>query len=418
MTSNSIVVISEDEILAKALRVKLAVLREVDSIKIAPYRDAVFEIESNVPDVVIVCVGAKDVSSFDFVKSIKATAQEYNSPILIVSDSLDEDFVVNGFDIGVDSFVSIKNSDAEILTSILSCLKKNEVLRELSTKNKILVDLNVIQEETGFYLKEYARKVFESEIQSFQKLGQQAVFMIVSADINCKTQLAPANLGALIKKCTRFRDKIGFCSDDKFYVLLAKADSCGAIAVYERMKTQLEGDLSVSVGACEVGTLLFDDLEKNVNKSISEALEMGNSIVVYDAKEMAEPLNWLDNEKMGQKNFKFFQAAFLKKLENVITPVFYQVQQIWEDKLFNTQIFQSCGDYQSSFTLKCGQWESVLKITYPGFAKINVDFIHNFSGVLPKERISLDLSEIDDTKLNEILTEFIKDFQRYTKDLS
>ena len=64
-------------------------------------------------------------------------------------------------------------------------------------------------------------------------------------------------------------------------------------------------------------------------------------------------MNWLDNnDSSGQKNFKFFQAAFLKKLENVITPVFYQTQKIWEERLFGTKIEQSSDENQSLFILK------------------------------------------------------------------
>ena len=143
---------------------------------------------------------------------------------------------------------------------------------------------------------------------------------------------------------------------------------------------------------------------------------MGNTIVMYDPKEDVEPMNWLDNEKYGQKNFKFFQAAFLKKLENVIAPTFYQVQQVWEERLFNTTIEQSCDENQSLFVLKTQGHESTLKITYPGFAKINIDVFHNFVGLLPKERISLDLNELDETKLGEILVNFIKEYQSYCKE--
>ena len=54
MTQNSIVIICDDEIIAKTLRLKLSTLREVDSIKIGLFKDAIFEIESNTPDVLIV----------------------------------------------------------------------------------------------------------------------------------------------------------------------------------------------------------------------------------------------------------------------------------------------------------------------------------------------------------------------------
>lgn len=416
MVSSRIVIICDDEIIAKVLRIKLSTLREVDSIKITQTKDAIFEIESNTPDVVLVYFKSEDKEGFSFIKNIQETTRLYKAPILVVTDVLSEDFVISGFDAGADDFISLKNSDGEILMRTILCMQKNELLREVASKNKILTELNVLQEDSGFYLKDYSRKVFESEISYLQKYSQPAVFMIVSADVNCKNQLTPSTLGAIIKKCTRTRDIIGFCGDDKFYVLLSRTSAKGAMQVYERMKKELNEEYSISIGACEIDNLSFEAIEKNVAKSITEALEMGNTIVMYDPKEDVEPMNWLDNEKYGQKNFKFFQAAFLKKLENVIAPTFYQVQQVWEERLFNTTIEQSCDENQSLFVLKTQGHESTLKITYPGFAKINIDVFHNFVGLLPKERISLDLNELDETKLGEILVNFIKEYQSYCKE--
>ena len=341
MTQNSIVIICDDEIIAKALRLKLSTLREVDSIKIGLFKDAIFEIESNTPDVLIVFSKSDNENIFDFIKTIESTVQEYKTPILLITDELNEDFILSGFDCGVDDFVSLKNSDGEILMRTILCMQKNERMRELSAKNKLLTELGVLQEDSGFFLKEYSAKVFANEIENLQKYSQSAVFMKISSDISCKNRLTPSTLGAVLKKSTRNRDKIGFCGDDKFYLLLPRTTAKGALLVYERIKQELNEEYSISVGACEIDNLSFDEIEKNITKSLNEALELTNSIVVYAPKEVVEPMNWLDSGTTGQKNFKFFQAAFLKKLENVITPVFYQAQQVWEGRLYNTTIEQS-----------------------------------------------------------------------------
>lgn len=415
MTSN-IVIICDEEIIGKALRYKLSTLREVDSIKIGYFKDTIFEIESNTPDVLIIFSKIDNQEIFDFIKKIEPIATEYKTPILLITDELlNEDFILSGFDAGVDDFVSLKNSDGEILMRTILCMQKNELMRKLATKDKLLTELGVLQEESGFFLKEYSEKVFANEILNLQKYSQSAVFMKISADISCKQQLTPATLGAILKKSIRTRDKIGFCGDDKFYLLLPRTTAKGAHLVYERIKQELNEEYSISVGACEIDNLTFDEIDKNITKALNEALELTNSIVICDTKQISEPMNWLDTENSGQKNFKFFQAAFLRKLENVIAPVFYQVQQVWEDRLFNTVIEQSSNDKQSLFTLTSGNNQSTFKITYPGFAKINIDIFHSFVGLLPKERISLDLNELDDTKLNELLVNFIKEYQAYNK---
>ena len=154
MTQNSIVIICDDEIIAKALRLKLSTLREVDSIKIGLFKDAIFEIESNTPDVLIVFSKVENEEIFSFIKTIEPITSEYKTPILLVTDELqNEDFVVDGFDAGVDDFVSLKNSDGEILMRVILCMQKHELMREIITKNKLLTELGVLQEESGFFLK-------------------------------------------------------------------------------------------------------------------------------------------------------------------------------------------------------------------------------------------------------------------------
>ena len=415
MANNSIVIVCEDEIIAKVIRLKLSSLRKVDSITLSSYQNAVFEIESNIPSTVIIYTNDKSSDISEFISKIKPTTENINCPILMISDDLNEDFILDCFDVGVNDVVSLKHSDAEILTKTISCIQKNTILKELETKNKILAELGVLQLESGFYLKEYIPKILKAELENLQKYGHNSTLMIISADINCKTQLIPATLGNIIKKCTRAGDVIGFCSDDKFYVLLPKTDSKGAMTIYERIKKELNSDYSISVGACESDNLNFEELDKNVNKAITEALELGNTIVISDTKEKSSEMNWLDNNVSGQKNFKFFKQAFLKKLENVINPTFFQTQKVWEERLLDTKIEQYSNDNESIFSLCQGEIKSSLKITYPGFARINVDFSNNFQNTLPKERISLDLPELNESKLEELLLEFIKEYKDYIK---
>ena len=60
--------------------------------------------------------------------------------------------------------------------------------------------------------------------------------------------------------------------------------------------------------------------------------------------------------------------------------------------------------------------ESELKITYPGFSKINIDIIHQGLDSPENKRISLDLTELDESKLTKIVEDFIKEFKKSVKD--
>jgi hypothetical protein len=87
------------------------------------------------------------------------------------------------------------------------------------------------------------------------------------------------------------------------------------------------------------------------------------------------------------------------------------MQKLYEEKLFETQIEQYSNSALSAFTLKHGDQVSELKITYPGFSKINIDLLHQGLDSPENKRISLDLTELDDSKLTKILEKFIKEFK-------
>ena len=61
--------------------------------------------------------------------------------------------------------------------------------------------------------------------------------------------------------------------------------------------------------------------------------------------------------------------------------------------------------------MKKGDNYSTLKITYPGFSKINIDIIHQGLDSPENRRIGLDLTELTDVKLTSIIDEFIKEFK-------
>jgi len=125
--------------------------------------------------------------------------------------------------------------------------------------------------------------------------------------------------------------------------------------------------------------------------------------------------DWLDKINSSQKNFKLFKQAFMKKFENVIIPVFFRMQKLYEEKLFETKIKQYSTPNLSSFVLQSKSKTSELKITYPGFAKINIDFVHGGFDSPENKRISLDLNELNEEVLAEIIETFVQEFKANEK---
>ena len=110
--------------------------------------------------------------------------------------------------------------------------------------------------------------------------------------------------------------------------------------------------------------------------------------------------DWLDAGV--EEDFKFFRKVFNKKLEKVIEPVFYRLQKAHEDK----EIEQYTGK-ESVFRLR----NSMIKIVYPGFGKVNIYTIYEGLDSPENTEISLPLNELTTKGLTKIVEEFIKELK-------
>ena len=107
---------------------------------------------------------------------------------------------------------------------------------------------------------------------------------------------------------------------------------------------------------------------------------------------------------------------FNKKMEKVITPVFYRLQKAYEEKLFGTKIEQYTDEEQCVFTLKNRKQESSLRIVYPGFAKIVIYITHKGLESPEDSELSLPLAKITSKELIKIIEDFIKEFKNTSID--
>ena len=98
---------------------------------------------------------------------------------------------------------------------------------------------------------------------------------------------------------------------------------------------------------------------------------------------------------------------FNKKLEKVITPLFYRLQKSYEEKLFDTQIEQYTNEEQCVFSLRNKKQESTLRIVYPGFSKIIVYITHAGLDSPEDSEIQLPLTKITQKELGKITENFM-----------
>lgn len=414
MESN-IILITNNNGVAEDLKQKLVLLREIDSVISFEYSKAIEGIKKVHPQVVLLHC-EKESECLKLIKSIKNDDEIKETSILLVLKDYNQETILNAYDENITDYVTLKASDAELLIRTLWCLKNQLLISAVNQQRELLQDTGVMDKDTGFYTKDFAGKIFEKEFAKIKHLGASAVLMLVSASEESKVTLNPQKLAFATKTSVRETDVIAQGNANRFYVLLKNSSLKGIYSVLNKIKQNIGEEYTICAGASFVENNSFDELKVKLLNALFEAISTKQDLVVVnEEEEETQSEEWIEKINAKEKNFKLFKQAFTKKLDKVITPVFFQMQRLYEDKLFETAIEQYSNSHLSAFLLKNGDNVSELKITYPGFAKINIDIVHHGFDSPENQRISFNLNDLTEEKLTQILEEFIQDFKKANK---
>lgn len=408
---SNVILITNDDNVAKILKPKLVLLREIDNISTATYSKAIEVIKSYIPDTILLyCAKEKD-ECLELIKKIKSDEIIKSTTILLVVKEYDQDFILSAYDENITDYLTLTTDDAEILMRTIWCMKKNSLVNTVQKQHNLLEKLNVINKETDFYSAKYSDAVMSGEFKILEEKNIDAVLMAISTSEEGKVKLNANQIAKAIKNSTRNSDIIAHGTSNKFYLLLPKTNLKGAFCVWDKIKRSVGEDYLLNAGVCQVEGKTFEELKTELLNALVKAEATKQDMVIISDEPEVPTGDWLDKINSSQKNFKLFKQAFSKKLDKVITPVFFQMQKLWEEKLFKTKIEQYSNSTLSSFSLKSMTTESELKITYPGFSKINIDIVHQGLDSPENKRISLDLTELDEGRLTKILEDFINEFK-------
>ena len=102
---------------------------------------------------------------------------------------------------------------------------------------------------------------------------------------------------------------------------------------------------------------------------------------------------------------------YLKKLKNIVSPVFFRLQSSYDGTLGDTKIEQYTDEKQCIFSLKSSVQISRLTLVYTGLAKIVVYVTHGGLDSPENQSFVLPLKELSEGALTEILENFIKEYK-------
>ena len=405
---NNILLISDDINLSKVIEAKLIFLRSNDFIILSGYNDAISKLKYTNADIVLIHENSSKNATIDLIKKIR---EFKNVCIIFIANSYDKDMILACYDAGINDFTFYTADDFELVIRTVNNIKHNSIKLESYRYVQLLEQLNVIDELTGLYNYNYSKQVIENYIDD--NLLDEGVFLAISPSENSKTKFSVENMAKAIIASIRVDDIATLGRGAKFYILLPKTDLDGAIVVLNKIKENYGDNFEICGGISNISHKSFEAMEHGALQSLSDAIATNTQYVVAQEKEENTLDDWLVSDDDEPKNYKIFRQIFNKKMEKVIAPVFFRLQKAWEEKLFDTEIDQYTDSEQCVFHLKNKKQDSMLRIVYPGFAKIVIYITHEGLDSPENKEIQLSLTKISQKELITIVEDFIKDF-KYT----
>lgn len=400
---NNVILIYNENNKVEEIKSNLILLRKFDSIITCDILNAQNIINQNKAQIIILYSKNIDEKVINLVGTIK------DIPILFITEEINDEELLTLYETGISDFITMNNSQTEFLIKVMQCLKKAIDYKKLNIYYDILTQIGILKTGTEFYSQKYTPAVFKNIISKYHNKTPLTI-MAFAPDIEIKDRYNFDYLTKIISTNLREEDIIGLLAD-KIYVLLPNTNKQGALEVYNKIKSLLNKNYTICAGILEIkNNKKYNEISQKVDEALTEALLLKNCVVVQEDFESETAVNWLDKSNKKYKSFKLFKRALLKKIEKIITPVFYQKQKFAEQRLFETEVTQYTNEKESKFILKNKEKHSILEIKYPAAAKFNIYVYKNLYEDTAPDYLSYEISEINEQLINEILDNFIKEF--------
>ena len=399
----NILLITNEQNIIETFGEKLMLLRETDELSYCDYEEAPDIVFADKPDIVIVHEHNDKNKSINLIKYIKTQIDS----ILLLINRYDRDFILNAYDEGIDDYFMTNSDPSEISIRTVNCIKKENLKKKIKQYQTYLKQYDILDKTTAIITDKFSKEINSKEL-SLNDFTRGAL-MVISPDEEGKLKYSADKVIQSVKKAVRYSDIITQGGGTKVFILINQGGISGAVKILEKIKQELNNEISIKAGICAITSDNFAVLEKNAQCALSDSLLGNLDFSIYTETSAINGENWLEPQK--EKNYKLFRVAFNKKLEKVIAPVFYRLQKSWEEKLFNTKVEQYTDESQSLFKLTNPKQTSLLKIVYPGFAKVIVYITHEGLDSPENTEISLPLNKINTKEITNIVEKFIKEFK-------
>ncbi len=400
--TKNILLISDDNETAAIVKTKLALLRGSDSISTCETRDCKKILENSTYCIVILHEFENDNDeTLKLIKSLKE--KKINCEIILLLNKINPDFILQAYDNGIYDYITVNSDSYEILIKTVNCFKLRSIKEKNNRNEKFLHQLGVISASNGFYKYNYLKDIF-IDISDDYRI-QNGYFAILTLDEKNKTKISTNRLAGIIKNSVRSDDIIATARGGKFYLILPNINLEGTQALVNKIQEKMGTEVLIHSGCSKIGTKSFETLDKEASDSLISAIQ-NEKLCISISENSTNNDMWLEDETLEQKkDFKIFKNAFEKKLNNVITPVFFRTQKEFEVKLTNTN------NVESVFSLKNDVLHSELIIRFNGFTKFKLEIIHSGLDSAENTKIEIPLKQLTEKELNKYLKQLKTEYK-------
>ena len=330
-----------------------------------------------------------------------------NTPSIVFAFNEDDVFRRKCYRAGVYDFMTPLTSDSEFRARIIPALTVASLLEKNKRYRDFLVNKNIITKDNEVFI-DY-KSIIDTELTDIQNSSRKVVFGAISPNEKSQFLLKPALIEAVILNNIRKNDILMNYAPNKYFIFLYDIDVNSAKKIWKKITAQIPE--KIYAGFCNVLNQKKEILINEALNKLHEAINYDKQIVIE--KQPLSSLSSIQGLSSSMSNFKLFRQEFDKKMDKIIAPVFYQIQQKYAGKLTGVALEQSLENGYGAFYIKGKHFYSSFKITCPGFSKINIDITYQKnSNNIDAKRITLEPEELEQGLLEDLLEQFILEYKR------
>ena len=404
MKKKSILIVFSDKNFAQITSQKVNLLRSNDDITFVTYNEINNIKEQIIPSLILVCI--QDKQSLSIIDELKI--EFTNTPIILVTQNNSEDIYIEAYEKEIDEFFSLNDSEAIILMRILNAIKRKNLQQKFDLNQNILINENYIDKETYIYKKDFTQNILSTIFNNILKEEtDNFIYLHLKLIEEENPKIRIKEIAQILKNSLRRTDIITFGEDNSFNIILENINEEQTIDLINKINSNLNRKYLIYYTATKI-TKSYEDTMKILESLIDVQIEDKEYFIFIDD---IEQVKLSDIINIQTKKEDSSQREFIKKIENIVAPVFYQSQTKYSERLKKAEINYCINNSETVFSIKKDEIRNELSITYNSFDNIAIDVIECLNENITKERkIIYNIENFTEEKLTEEIENMIKDF--------